>query len=83
MDQINVPTLRGFLPGESDNDNKYRYYHCIMNSSGSYTCEKRESPSLPENNKVSQLVPIHKLIPEVFDPLVIKNKLIPKIHMKK
>jgi hypothetical protein len=80
MAQINVP-LSGLLGGESNNDNKYRYYYCIMNSSGSYTCEKREDQ--PENNKVSQLLSIRKEIPEILDPIIIKYKLTPKINVKK
>ena len=83
MAQINVPTLTGLLGRESDNDNKYRYYHCVMNSSGSYTCEKREVPSQPENNKVSKLVLIRKEIPKILDPMIIKYELTPKINVKK
>ena len=72
--------LTGLL-SEGDNDNKFRYYHCVLNSSGCYSCEKKKYVTAPESEKVSQLLSIPKAIPEILDPLIIKYQLIPQVKV--
>jgi hypothetical protein len=59
-----------------------RFYHCVLNHWGDYTCVKKDYPTSPEEGKVSQLIQIHKSVPEVFDPMILKYKLIPGVKVE-
>ena len=73
------PTFKGGLP---DNENKYRYYHCVMGTFGDWTCEERNSLSSP-GNEVSKCLLIYKSVPKILDPLILNYKNIPKTIVKK
>lgn len=91
---INVhPTLTGILP-EPNNDKKFRYYHCLLTTTGDWTCEERFKMTIPGEplahvatnihpDNISKCIPVHSNIPKIFDPLILKYNNIPKVEIKK
>jgi hypothetical protein len=60
----------------------YRWYQCALNCWGDYTCKKTEYPGTIHDDKtITRLVSIRKEIPEVFDTIVIKHELTPRVKV--
>ena len=49
----------------SQNDTKYRYYHCVMGTYGDWSCEERNSLSVPVGNEISKALTVCKYVPKI------------------
>lgn len=90
---VEVKSLTGLLPAEND-DNNFRYYHCILTNSADWVCEERYKMTGPGESlkhiasgihpaNITKCIPIRSTIPKIFDPLILKYEMIPKVEIKK
>ena len=74
---VEVKLLTGLLPAE-DNDNKFRYYHCILTNSADWVCEERYKMTGPGEElkhtvkninpaNITKCIPIRSTIPKILD----------------